>query len=389
MLGILRHGDAQHLTVNLLLIAIGGSRTERRIGSWKTLCLAALCGMAGTLVQYAVTGPYFVGASGIAYGLVCYALVAGASGWGRPILVAAIATTLILEAAFFWNDLSVAAHATAALIGGGFAMFGSLFASKEPRLRPMKTADIAHVVAIIDETDEDDAVEAEHGFLKGDLDGMFVLTRGSKVIGVTGHSADEHVPDIAWLSWTYLTEEETGEGLGRFMLNELLGYLREMGIRKLLIATSDYGENGEMVYAAAHRMYEAFGAEVEMTVPDYHARGEAKIVYGLENPDYQGGAEATSYDETGLVITGAAREPETDGAAGLIWKAGPDGIEGMARHLDEIRRNGARIAVLSIPSDISDANEEALLSHRFEKRGRISDYFAPELHQVWWTCSLR
>ncbi|WP_179381140.1 rhomboid family intramembrane serine protease [Jannaschia marina] len=388
ILGVLRHGGSGHLLFNLVMIAVGGAQTERAIGSLRMLGLAALCAGAGTLAQYAVTGPAFVGASGIAYGLVCHGLLAAAGSRARLWLIAGIMAVLFLEALFLFDRVSVVTHAVGALIGGSNVMFGSLFGSKGPVLKPMKLTHAGRVAAIIEETDEDDALEAEQGFLAGDLEGMFVLMRGGEVIGVTGYALDEQVPDVAWLSWTYLTEAETGAGLGGWMLNALLGKLKALGIRKLFIATSDYAEDGVPIYAAAHRMYEEFGAEIELTVPDYHAPGEARIVYGLENPEFEHKPEPGEHPEIGLAITGAAREPETDGTAGLIWEGRPAGIAGLDDQLEKVRRDGARMAVLVLPSDISEANAAAFESHAFGKCGRLSDYFARGLHQDWWSCSL-
>ncbi len=386
--GVLRHGSPTHLMINLGIILAAGTVAERRIGPIRTLGLVAACAVAGTFAQYALTGPSFIGASGPAYGLACYTLLATATPGSRDWILIAIALVLAIEVSAFAQDLSVATHTISALIGGGFAMFGSLFGSKDPSLKPMKMTHIAQVVAIIEETDEDDALEAEQGFLAGDLEGMFVLARGSRVIGVTGYGLDDQVPDIAWLSWTYLTEAEMGAGLGSTMLNDLLGRLKEDGIRKLFIATSDYAEDGQPIYAAAHRMYADFGAEVELTVPDYHAPGEAKIIYGLANPEYEAGPAPAPHPDTGLAITGAAREPETDGTAGLIWQAQPAGVSGLDDRLEKIRKGGARLATIALPSDISAVNSATFTSHGFINCGELKDYFAPGLNQVWWTCSL-
>ncbi|MEO1308584.1 MAG: rhomboid family intramembrane serine protease [Pseudomonadota bacterium] len=54
----------------------------------------------------------------------------------------------------------------------------------------------------------------------------------------------------------------------------------------IFIATSDYAENGVPIYANAFRLYEEFGANIELKIPDYHSPGETKIVYGLANPEY-------------------------------------------------------------------------------------------------------
>ncbi|CTQ31721.1 hypothetical protein JAN5088_00480 [Jannaschia rubra] len=255
-------------------------------------------------------------------------------------------------------------------------MFGSLFASREPALKPMQMTHAARVVAVIEETDEDDALEAEQGFLKGALDGMFVLMKDRQVMGVTGYALDEKVPDVVWPSWTYLTGSDTGGGPGGFMLNDLPGRLKDWGIRKIFIVTSDHAKDGEVIHAA-YRMYADFGAEVELTVPDYHAPGEAKIVYGLDNPEFYAGQAPEPHSDTGLAITGAKHEPETDGTAGLVWEGRPEGIAGLADRLDRAHRDGARMAVPSLPSDISDARAW----HRRRRVSCIADNQPITTHQ--------
>ncbi len=118
-------------------IAVFGTRTERLVGLWRIPAIAS-------------------------------------SPRGR-VLTAALAIAVVLgaEVAIFGDRLSLATDVGSAITGGNLAMFGSLFASREPALKPMQMTHVARVVAVIGETDEDDAPEAEQGFLKGALDGMF------------------------------------------------------------------------------------------------------------------------------------------------------------------------------------------------------------------------
>lgn len=268
-------------------------------------------------------------------------------------------------------------------------MFGNLFGSKGPQLKPMQPVHIPKVVAIINQTDDDDAAEAEAEFLDGGgLEGMFVLMDRGEVMGCIGYSPDDHSPDIAWLSWTYLDAEYAGQGYGSQMMNDLLGKLKDYGVRKIFIATSDYEDFGKKIYAAAHKMYEDFGATVEMTVPDYHNVGESKIVFGLENPEYEGGPALEQSENEGLAIETISKEPETDNVFGLMWSEVPVGIAGLDHAVDKARNKGARMVALAIPSDLSDANSAALESQGFISCGKLTDYYASGLHQVWWTCSL-
>lgn len=135
-------------------------------------------------------------------------------------------------------------------------------------------------------------------------------------------------------------------------------------------------------------MYEDFGATVELKVPDYHNPSEAKIVYGLSNPEYVIEGDVPASENTGLVINDVAPEPETSGVLGLVWEERPVGVAGLEYAIEKATKKMARMAVLAIPSDISEANAEALEAQGFKKCGSLEGYYNPVLHQVWWTCSL-
>ena len=386
--GVFRHGNLGHLTLNSLLIVIGGGLTERRIGPVKTFMLAALCAVLGTVVELVVAGPGFVGLSAVAYGLVTHGIIASSARGQRNITLAMIAVALIAEALFLHHHIAVFTHITSPLIGGGFAMFGSLFGPKGPSLKPMEWRHTARVIEIIAQTDEDDAAEAETTFVDHGMDNMFVLQERGKVLGVIGFGLDEQVPDLAWLSWTYLDQTQTGQGLGSQMLNDLLGKLAQNNIRKIFVETSDYEEFGKKIYASAHRLYEDFGAKVELTVPGYHSPSEAKIIYGLDNPEGPAAIVSEPTPSTGLKITELHKAAETEDVAGLHWSQAASGLAGMDYQLTRARDQNYRMAVLALPSDLSEANHSALENHGFSLCGKLSDYYGAGVHQAWWTCDL-
>ena len=84
---------------------------------------------------------------------------------------------------------------------------------------------------------------------------MFVLVDEGQVIGVTGYQLDAAARGVAWLSWTYLSESHHGQGWGKMMIEAMLNELDGMNIRKIFISTSDYREDGEMIYGKAHDLY--------------------------------------------------------------------------------------------------------------------------------------
>lgn len=385
---VFRHGSLQHLSGNVLVIFLGGAFTEERLGAVRMLILAFACAALGTIAQFSLVGPHFVGASAIAYGLMAYGCLADRNTRRQYLLLGIIVLMLTLEWAYLSSTVAIYAHIGGAAVGGTLAMFESLFGSKTPALKPMQLTHIARVAQIIDETDSDDAREAEEQFLNGDTEGMFVLVQKGEILGVTGYSLDNQVPDIAWLSWTYLAKEHKGAGLGGQMLNDLLGKLNGYGVRKIFIATSDYDDFGKQIYADAHKMYADFGADVELTIPNYHNVSEAKIVYGLQNPEFVENNPPTQSENTGFMITGIADEPETDRVVGLSWEERPVGLAGIDYALDTARQKMSRMVVLAIPSDLSEQNAEALRSHGFEICGELKDYYKSALHQVCWVCSL-
>ncbi|WP_171180589.1 GNAT family N-acetyltransferase [Ruegeria sp. HKCCD8929] len=388
LIGVFRHGNAGHLALNCLLIGIGGALTEPRIGPAGTALLAALCAILGTVAELTLAGPGFVGLSAIAYGLAAHGILASTPPDRRGYTVVLIALALTAEALFLRPQIAVFTHITAAAIGGGFAMFGSLFGTKGPSLKPMEWRHTTRVIEIIGQTDEDDAVEAEGTFLDDGMDNMFVLQDRGEVLGVIGFGLDEQVPDLAWLSWTYLDEAQTGKGLGGQMLNDLLGKLAKKGIRKIFIETSDYEEFGKKIYASAHELYEEFGASVELTVPAYHGPREAKIIYGLDNPEAPATPAPEPGQSTGLAITELHKAAETLDVAGLHWTETPGGLTGMEQQLTQARTQKFRMAVLAIPSDLSAANSATLETQGFRRCGDLKDYYGTGLHQDWWTCDL-
>lgn len=385
---ILRHGSLAHMLTNLGLIAVAGTLTEREIGPLRTAGLALLCALFGALAQYVLVGPQFAGMSGVAYGVLAYAVIRStrreqlAQTWALMLMLVAV------EAWFQSDHLAIYTHITSILIGGGYAMLGSLFGGKQPALKPMQLTHLFDALEIIEETDSDDAREAEASLKSEGLEGMFVLLQKRQVIGLTGFNLDEQVPDIAWLSWTYLAKSHMNEGYGSQMMDSLLGKLKGKGIRKLFIATSDYDHFGKQLYANAHRMYESFGAKVELTIPQFHGTREAKIVYGLNNPEFSSRSILAPSPNTGLHIRKGAFEAESDRVLGLVWQETDAGLSGMEDALQDARRQHAKRVSLAVPSDLSGANTAAIMSHGFDKVGKLKDYYAPGLHQDWWICSL-
>lgn len=262
-----------------------------------------------------------------------------------------------------------------------FSMFGSN--SNGPQLRPMDPKDMGGVLRIISQHDEDDFEEARDD-LRDSIEGMFVLVDKNKVVGVTGGAVDPHSDDVVWLSWTYVEIDRQGQGLGSIMFKAMTDILRNDGVRKLFINTSDYVDEGEDMYAAARAFYEKMGAKLEIKLPDYHAPNETRYTYGLNLISGAGDAEHLG----GAVrFTGIEELDESDAGWGLTWEAvdtaaDPSTVEpDLKRWVDDAHRRKARVLFAAVPSDLCANLNQAFGETGFVHHGRMLDYFAPGIHQ--------
>ena len=267
----------------------------------------------------------------------------------------------------------------------------------QPKLRPFKVTDMMQVLDIIEQHDEDDAEEAYQNFQESH-EGMFVLSKGGKIIGVTGADADDHVDGICWLSWTYVHEDYQGQGFGRMMFDQLRGMLEDGGVRRLFISTSDYMEDGVDLYAKAKAFYQAMGAQLELKINDYHDKGETRFIYGLDVPvlDFEGTPpEAASSDDNAgrIYFTGMDPLPESKGGFGLNWVEDVEGEAGDEKvPLETLKtaaaQQGARFLVAAPPSVFEASVEQNLKENGFQKVGKLKDYYEKSIDQVYWVCFL-
>jgi GlpG protein len=65
----LLHRDFLHILFNMAWAWILGKQIEERVRRWKILLLIAVIGVVSNTVQYLISGPYFLGYSGVVVGL--------------------------------------------------------------------------------------------------------------------------------------------------------------------------------------------------------------------------------------------------------------------------------------------------------------------------------
>ena len=399
-LNVFRHGNDRHLFGNLVLIFWAGIIIEPRIGNWRMATLCAGCIGFATLLQTLLVDGYFIGLSGLAYGLVIYALILRTSSLGMSVFFIVLGLiTVGSELVFVSDKIAVFAHLGGLLFGGGLAMFGKMFGKKgevtpqevdpdQPELRPMQPSDHDAVIAIINQTDDDDAEDADEVLRERGYLGMYTLWHRGRLIGVTGYSHSEAGTDVVWLSWTYLDQSSKGQALGRYMVDELLRILNQQQARKIFIATSDYTEDGQDVYADARKFYEKLGAKLELTVPAFYSPTESKLVYGLDNPGMAREESLEDLGNRGVRFVDVSLDDDSDDIGAVAWEEQESGVDGIDEILGLANSRQFRQLVVALPADISDIATASLEAKGFKRVGILEDFYALNLGQVWWVIQL-
>ncbi len=253
-------------------------------------------------------------------------------------------------------------------------------------LRPMKARDLEAVLNIIREHDEDDSEEAEESYEEFGVEGQYVLTEGGKVVGVTGYRPVDVSDNSYWLSWTYLAPQSRGRGLGRAMLDQLMGILTELGARKLFVNTSDYAEPDEdPLYEDAHKLYEALGFRLELSYKDYYVAGESRLTYARRLGALYGLRPKIEPDEGGVELLDLFEIAETDGAFAIDWDYAEDESMFSPQDLEKLSREardaGARCVFVGFPSSLVRV-PEVMGQARFVECGRLVDFFEDGLDEV-------
>ena len=169
------------------------------------------------------------------------------------------------------------------------------------------------------------------------------------------------------------------------MIEAMLNQLDGMNIRKIFISTSDYSEDGEMIYGKAHDLYRSFGAAEELKIKNYFAPQEAQLIFSMYNQRIEPQPPQT-FEGKGCRITGIVGAPETENAAAFEWEETERGLFDITEYLDRARAGNADFILLTIPSDISDNISGDLERAGFENAGLLKDYYDFGLHQAWWIC---
>ena len=394
LLASLLHTDGFHLTVNLIIWIVLGFEFERKYGTSKLVLVYVAAVLLGGFVETIRANLDFVGLSAACFG-VFSALLFNQKLTNSRLNTCVIATSLIfgliiLEAALTgWQNSTVAwgAHLGGAMAG----FFSSLGLGKRhatPGFRPMREDDIAPILDIIYDFDEDDGEEAENSFRES-LANKFVVEHNGQPIAMTGITVDDQAQNVAWLSWTYVHPDFQRQGIAFSMMQDVRDLLEQMGVRKVFISTSDYKDedDGSDVYGPARRFYEhKLHAKREIVIQDYYDKDESQYVYSLPVIDYQSDpVEVDKGFHPVFVSIEQGDESETGYVVGWEETQMPqDQTANLTGLIDQARSRGAHALFVSLPSHLSYNGARDLTEAGFSMIGRLTDFYAPGVDDMYW-----
>ena len=258
----------------------------------------------------------------------------------------------------------------------------------------MTPDDIDAVVALIEDTDDEDGEEAARDFAGNGVADHFVVTLADDVpIGVSGF---RHVPATertSSISWTYLARAHRGQGHGRALLEHVVGKLRELGCRKAFVKVSDYEDPDDgPLYKAAIATYESLGFERELTALDFHDEGENLIILGCTLAGNEGTERPEIAEEkAALEFVGLHEIADSDGAYTFEWTAAKSSLFARKRGgfdradlmlgLEGVKKAGGRKVFLTFPANLPSIREP-LKAAGFERVGELRDYYERGLDEL-------
>ena len=257
--------------------------------------------------------------------------------------------------------------------------------NKLTTIRPMQDDDLESVLQIIEEHDEDDAQEAQRDYQESGISGQYVLVYDNNVIGVTGAKRVTACDNTFKLSWTYVQKQNCAKGYGRQLMQHLLQEIKDCNGRKIFVYVSDYvDEDGIAIYAAALKLYQSVGFEIEFKIEDYYDKGESLTILGLafrKTP-----TEQLSYNNESPKIVFQQLYPvaETENTFSFSWKTKLFGKSFTAEDVKIGTRAAveeqASIVLISFPSNFINVTKP-LFEAGFSQVGQLKDYYEDGIHE--------
>lgn len=251
-------------------------------------------------------------------------------------------------------------------------------------LRPMQPADVSAALEIIKQHSTDDHDVAQQSYHRS-IEGQYVLEREGKVIGLTGWREIPETDRTYWLSWTYLAQQQHGQGLGMGMLSALLNILQQRDARKIFVFASDLGqEDGKTGdYGRAIQVYQRIGFVEELRHLDYYDLGESLIALGLRIEETYT-AEPSQPELRSAQLIGAEEIVETNDAYVIDCEFAPgQGAtpEDVSQMVEKVRSWGGRVIFVDLSSDAPVAQRQ-FLAGGFTQEGRLADFYEDGIDAV-------
>lgn len=117
LLNIFRHGDIEHLVVNLALLFVVGMSVEPHISRATFFNMLICSALFGTLMELYFRGPDFVGVSGLYYALGSYTVLRSVTKKNIPIWGLVFLFLMIAEYVYMRESIAVFVHGIGIFVG--------------------------------------------------------------------------------------------------------------------------------------------------------------------------------------------------------------------------------------------------------------------------------
>lgn len=255
---------------------------------------------------------------------------------------------------------------------------------------PFEKQHVNDVINLITLHDEDDGEAADYDF-KHDLEDHWVGLLDEKVVAISGYRKVPSTDGTSYLSWTYVHPDHCNQGIGRSLLNYVIGEAKSSGSKKMFVKVSNY-DDGSNVYQFAIKLYESAGFREELINLDFYDVDEDQLIFGLELDSRTSESIEVKEERPTIRFDGIFNISETDGAYTFSWNVQKNPLFGarsftvqdLYTGLRAVHEDGGRIVFLTFPSNLPLIHKP-LQESGFKYVGSLKHYFElgiDEMHFV-------
>lgn len=255
---------------------------------------------------------------------------------------------------------------------------------------PFEPKHLGPIVDLITLHDEDDG-EASSYDLEQQSDNHWVAVDDGQVVGISGYRMVPSTDGTSYLSWTYVHPDFCNKGIGRSLLNFVIGDAKSIGSKKMFVKVSNY-DDGTDQYQYAMSLYQSVGFVHEITNQDFYDVGEDQIILGLDLTHESPGMDEVKDEKPTIRFDGIFNIFETEGAYTFSWGVQKNPLFGarsftvqdLYTGLRAVHEDGGRIVFLTFPSNLPLIHKP-LQEAGFKYVGSLKNYFEmgiDEMHFV-------